>query len=48
MIINKFDLIEAICIILHKAKLYRGADKPLARTDISYVKIKHISCLSSL
>jgi len=27
--------------------LYRGADKSLARTDNSYVKIKHISCLSS-
>jgi len=28
--------------------LYRGVDKSLARIDNSYVKIKHVSCLSSL
>jgi len=27
---------------------YRGADKFLARIDNSYMKIKHVSCLSSL
>ena len=27
--------------------IYRGADKSLARTDNSYVKIKPVSCLSS-
>ena len=29
-------------------KIYRGADKSLAWIDNSYMKIKHISCLSSL
>jgi len=28
--------------------MYRGADKSSARIDNSYMKIKHISCLSSL
>jgi len=28
--------------------MHRGADKSLARIDNSYVKIKYISCLSSL
>ena len=28
--------------------IYKGADKSLARIDNSYVKIKHISCLSAL
>jgi len=28
--------------------LYKGTDKSLARIDNYYVKIKHISCLSSL
>ena len=27
---------------------YRGADKSFARIDDAYMKIEHISCLSSL
>ena len=34
--------------MLAAACIYRGADKSLARIDNSYLKMKHISCVSSL
>ena len=50
--VDKFKItLKSILIktsIFFKFMNYRGADKSLARIDNSYVKIKHINCISSL
>ena len=43
---NKTNVTSNKCAIL-LAIFYRGVDKSLARIDNSYVKIKHIICLSA-
>ena len=45
ILLENSDIISQEFIVI---KIYGGADKSLAQIDNSYVKIKHVSCLSSL